>query len=326
MNPYIKFINLIIFSLFIFSTSISASAKTSNAQKRSDFNKKLISQVNKNDPTKAKTKSFNKLSKNKFNLNSDQNSLKLDVDIDQNKIGIINNSFKMSLESPIKENPEFIDGKLIYSNEKNQIMIEAVEGGVRQVINILSDKSPKTYNFPMKLNEGELIKLNSDGSAKIVDKLGELKIAILKPWAVDNNKKELKTWYTIDKNNLIQNIDFTGAVFPILADPTWCGNRFNSVKWINRDGMWSASIDPTWCGAWYSGTWETWNAWTDVYQMIPYHPAWPYPQAFATDTYWSMFNQFACPGDYAIGLKTPWNIEPARKDKGYWGFVRNSCN
>lgn len=40
----------------------------------------------------------------------------------------------------------------------------------------------------------------------------------------------------------------------------------------------------------------------------------------------STYNQFVCHADFAREFKTPWNIEPWKKDKGYWGFVGSACN
>jgi hypothetical protein len=72
--------------------------------------------------------------------------------------------------------------------------------------------------------------------------------------------------------------------------------------------------------------WESWNSWSEVYDLTLYHKAWPYPQAYGTNKYWSMYNQFVCYADWPGGFKTPWNIEPSTKDKGYWRFVENWCN
>ena len=38
----------------------------------------------------------------------------------------------------------------------------------------------------------------------------------------------------VNGNILRQKIDFKDAVFPVTADPTWCGDKINSAKWVER--------------------------------------------------------------------------------------------
>lgn len=40
----------------------------------------------------------------------------------------------------------------------------------------------------------------------------------------------------------------------------------------------------------------------------------------------SMKNQFICHWDLAGIIKTPWNIEPSRTDKGLEQFKKDLCN
>jgi Protein of unknown function (DUF2599) len=303
--------------------------------------KNLIDNIKLKDPTKAVTNKFVKDTKNKNKLNSNQDSLNIDFDTTRKQISLKRENkkdFKINLTN--KQIPEIIDGKLIYSDTNTQTVIEPVDGGVRQVLNIKSIDAPTNYTFPMELEIGDYIKLNNDGSANVIGSDSKTKIFILKPWAVDANQKQLKTWYTVSGNSLIQNIDFKEAIFPVLADPLWCGDVVSSVKWTWRtfynSGSWSLSIKPTWCGINMSGP-TPWASWEEVYWKTPYHSAWPYPQAFATNTYWSMYNQYVCHTDwkafaYLWDRKNPWdgsleyNLEPWRSDKGYWGFVNSQCN
>jgi hypothetical protein len=47
-----------------------------------------------------------------------------------------------------------------------------------------------------------------------------LKMTIGAPWAVDAAGKQLATSYTFTGNTITQNVDTTGATFPVVADPT----------------------------------------------------------------------------------------------------------
>jgi len=121
-------------------------------------------------------------------------------------------------------------------------------------------------------------------------------------------------------------------VFPVTADPTWCGNTINYVSWLKRDGLWSASNYMTWCGAW--NCMATWACWEESYNKTPKCAQYsgnicvtiPWNKQWNTNQYWSMYNQFVCHANYPAGLKSPWNLEPYKSDKGYWGFVANGCN
>lgn len=331
---------LIIFSILSFLI-IGINTNAQNIKETNSKHKNLINNIAKKDPTKAITKKLLKDIKNKNKLNSNQNTLNIDIDTTTKQITLKRDKkqdFKINLTN--KQIPEIEDGKLIYSDINTQTVIEPIDGGVRQVINIKSKDAPSSYTFPMQLEVGDYIKLNDNGSANVLGSDNKSKIFILKPWAIDTNQKELKTWYTVSGSNLIQNIDFSNAVFPIIADPLWCGNVASSVQWSWRtyynSGSWSLTIKPTWCGIMMSGP-TPWASWQEIYDRTPYHSAWPYPQAFATNTYWSMYNQYVCHTDwkafkYLWDRKNPWdgsmeyNLEPWRSDRGYWGFKDNQCN
>lgn len=113
-------------------------------------------------------------------------------------------------------------------------------------------------------------------------------------------------------------------MFPVVADPIYCGNTVNSVKWINRNGVWSASVSPTWCGR-YS-TRELWQNWEEVVSKTPSSSQWN--KQWNTNQYWSMYNQFACHWlDWrAFVFKGDWNLEPSRRDVGLEATRRADCN
>ena len=202
-----------------------------------------------------------------------------------------------------------------------------MEGGVRQVIVINDESQSKSYNFPMKLNNGDYIVKNENGSLTVKDKDNNKLLSVLQPWARDKNGKSLNTFYNITDSGFEQVIDFEGAKFPIVADPTWCGNQIQSVWWTDDSRGGRLNVVPTWCGSYVAM--ETWDAWTEVNNRTPYH--WQFnwkDRQYGTDKYWSLFNQFKC--HYANTLaqlrEVEWNLEVYRPHVSIWKTYEKFCN
>ena len=323
LNLYLS--TLLLGSLIIYGGGISTFAKSqkdiklkrnlSNSQKV----KKAIQNIDRLDPQKP-TKKVLKLD----DLGNHKDSL-VNINSENSNIEITNKKGKVKFKIPLNlnaQNFEVLDNKIIYPGDKAQSTIELIDGGVRQVINIESKDASNFYEFPINLEDGQSISLNEDGSASVKNRSGDSIIFIVKPWARDNDNKELKTWYEITTTGIKQIIDFSDATFPVIADPTWCGDAINYVTWISRSGEWSASNKATWCGYWHCG--GVWNCWQESYDKTPSHSAWN--KQWNTNQYWSMYNQFMCHADIAKGAKWEWNLEPAKADKGYSGFVNSWCN
>ena len=234
--------------------------------------------------------------------------------------------------------PKLVDDKVIYQGTKVDTIVEAIDGGIRQTINIKDPTAPKVYNFPMELQKDQRIVINPDGSANVLNAKGESITTILKPWARDSDNKDLKTFYTVDKidKNILQQHIVTNDMtrYPVKADPIFCGQAISYINWIMRDGIWSVSVTPTWCGSSSCVYNNGWACWQEVIDKTPICARYsgrtcvtiPWDKRWNTNQYWSMFNQFVCHVDIARFIKTPWNLEPIKTDKGYWGFYWNQCN
>lgn len=96
---------------------------------------------------------------------------------------------------------------------------------------------------------------------------------------------------------------------------------FKSVGWITRNGVRSLSVNPK-----NPFTVNKSNSWRELANFFRNHPM--YTSINNSTKYSSTKNQYDCHVDLARGFKTPWNLEPVKRDKGYWGFVRNvpPCN
>ncbi|MCW3493226.1 hypothetical protein [Microbacterium sp. SSM24] len=60
-----------------------------------------------------------------------------------------------------------------------------------------------------------------DGTFKVLDHNDRYVVDLAAPWAVDAAGRYLETSYSLEDSKLTQTIDYTGAVFPVVADPSW---------------------------------------------------------------------------------------------------------
>jgi hypothetical protein len=362
---------VLVLTLSVLAAPILANAQDSKDlkinQKSQKDTSKILDNLKQKDPQKLESQKLERNKNDQNELNSDQKDLKVKFDLKNKKVKLSStDKGETSINIPNKnelDSVDIVDNKVVYSgkNSKIDVVVESIDGGIRQVINIKDSSAPSFYDFPVELGKDDKLELTENGGAiittknpkpldfsikdlpkdldqKTIDQIKSnrsIKTSIAKPWAKDNNGKDLKTWYTIEKGNILrQNIDLKGAVFPVVADPAWCGNAVNYVTWINRDGLWSASINTTSCGAWHCAA--TWGCWQEAYDKTPLCARWsgwtcvsiPWNKQWNTSQYWSMYNQFTCHANWAGPFKLGWvwNIEPAKADKGNFGFVRSLCN
>jgi hypothetical protein len=370
-KPILVSCSVLVLTLSVLTAPISANAQDSKDlkinQKSQKDTSKILDNLKQKDPQKLESQKLERNRNDQNELNSDQKDLKVKFDLKNKKVKLSStDKGETSINIPNKnelDSVDIVDNKVVYSgkNSKIDVVVESIDGGVRQVINIKDSSAPSFYDFPVELGKDDKLELTENGGAiittknpkpldfsikdlpkdldqKTIDQIKSnrsIKTSIAKPWAKDNNGKDLKTWYTIEKGNILrQNIDLKGAVFPVVADPAWCGNAVNYVTWINRDGLWSASINTTSCGAWHCAA--TWGCWQEAYDKTPLCARWsgwtcvsiPWNKQWNTSQYWSMYNQFTCHANWAGPFKLGWvwNIEPAKADKGNFGFVRSLCN
>lgn len=312
-------------------------------QQMNNEEKDIVEKIEKVDPQQPK--------KNKFKRKSGKiidNSLLLNKEFysSDKKVNFIKDNSNIEIGTPIEiknNNISVQEDKIIYESTNNTVdlTLENIDGGIRQVIVIHDKNQPNRYTFPIKTADNQKFVKNNDESVQLIDSNKNTIIHILKPWARDKNNKELQTYYEVEKTQIVQYINLENAEFPVTADPLFCGEVASSVSWNKRDyydknGRWSLTIVPTWCGINVSGP-TPWASWQEIYNKAPYHPAWAYPQSYGTDTYWSMYNQYICHTDWKalnhlFDRKNPWNgkleynIEPWRKNVGYWEFVKVGCN
>jgi hypothetical protein len=270
----------VIFTLALVATSLPVNAAES--KNSIDDLKKIQNNIREKDPQKIQSEKLEK--KSKDIQVSKQKDLDIEIDSNSKKV-TVKNLKKGNTTIGIPNGDQLtdvqtIDNQVVFSNKnaKFDVIAEAIDGGMRQVINIKDSSAPTVYDFPVSLEDGEKLIVNEDGSAMVTkpiiqeekDKRIELaktapagvkipdydtKALIGKPWAKDANGKELKTFYSVIGSNLRQTIETKDAVFPVTADPIYCSSYTNSAlmkfKFITDPSYnrwaWSDEVIPSSC-------------------------------------------------------------------------------
>ena len=95
---------------------------------------------------------------------------------------------------------------------------------------------------------------------------------------------------------------------------------FSSLYLYYRDGE-GMTISVTPRDMIYPSTQDA--AWSEILYYIKWHPLYLEVENSSKES--SLLHQFQCHVYFAF-WKKPWNLEVERPDKGFWGFVSNSCN
>ena len=288
------------------------------SQQLNSEEKEIIENIEKVDPQKPQRNKF----KRKGNKIVDNSlSVKKEFNLSEKTINLKKDNSNIEIGTPIevKDNNQTVqDDKIIYESKNNSVdlTVENVDGGIRQVIVIHDKNQPNRYTFPMKLQAGQKFVKNDDESVSVIDSEGKNIMYILKPWAKDNNNKELQTYYEVEDKQIIQYINFENAEFPITADPTWCGrsalpqsvalSRFNvifgggSVSYLSNSA-WHEFVNKS----------QTDWSWNKQYGSV----------------YRSLYNQFICHlYNPATVFKFDYNLESDRPDIGLEWTYWNQCN
>lgn len=127
-------------------------------------------------------------------------------------------------------------GTIVYTNDNSSVsfgvqpIYDTGIDGVRTLIAINNENSPKEYTFDFNLDEGTKLITDSEylgeefssGEIFIINDENTIIGIIDSPWAYDDNGTSISTNYKIqDGNKLIQTINFDeNTAFPVVADPS----------------------------------------------------------------------------------------------------------
>jgi len=106
---------------------------------------------------------------------------------------------------------------------KNQTTTDSASS----VITINDPSAPTSYDFNVNLPAGATLVSDDAGGYDVVTTTSSQVVVgghFNTPWAKDANGKQLKTHYTLRGNTITQDIDTSGAEYPITADPFFTNN------------------------------------------------------------------------------------------------------
>lgn len=131
----------------------------------------------------------------------------------------------LALGLPATGTAQIIGDTAIYRSDESsqaQVAVQAVDGGVRALVNIDSAAAPERYDFALGGNVASLVP-QPDGSVVTLDLGFNQTGTIAAPWARDANGKSVPTRYEINGTMLTQVVDHVGGKYDygITADPFW---------------------------------------------------------------------------------------------------------
>lgn len=145
------------------------------------------------------------------------------------------------------------------------------------------------------------------------------------PIAIDSNGKELNTYFTINNNSIVLNVEISNSnVFPIetnygiyAVNPARSVTDYFHYAGFNIVYEGSLTLGPRYFDE--GSVIDVQNAWDAVVDLF-----YPYP-GYWTDNLNGMTDQYWCHANFAKN-KNNWNLEPWRPDVGYWETVLAGCN
>lgn len=103
----------------------------------------------------------------------------------------------------------------------DQADMDDVASGVMTTITIPDAQAPSSYLFPLDLPAGSVVDQDEDGNIAVLDAEGNALGVFPMPWAVDSDGKDVRTWFEVTSQGLVQHVDHEGAAYPVVADPAW---------------------------------------------------------------------------------------------------------
>lgn len=131
-------------------------------------------------------------------------------------------SMTITLESARKNKVSLADSDSSTSRDvanDTDAEVRVVPGGA-QLFSVIRDPSASSeQRYRVQLPAGTRLSRLNDGGYLVLNGAGSPVGRIEAPWAVDAAGSSLPTRYTLQGNVLVQSIETTNAVFPIVADP-----------------------------------------------------------------------------------------------------------
>lgn len=123
-------------------------------------------------------------------------------------------------------------------------VVQAQPGGVRE-LTVLHQGN--TARFVVSLPAGATLHQASDGGLLVLNQASRAIGVIAAPWAIDARGKRLPTRYAAEGDVIVQRVQTRGAVYPIVADPSfhWYWNGVViTLSWADQMAVaqWGLSV------------------------------------------------------------------------------------
>ena len=174
------------------------------------------------------------------------------------------------------------DGSVVFErvHKDTDLILQAQKDtGVRMIAMLHGPDAPTRLNFGFKATGTEKAILNQDGSVAIVGDNNSVISILPASWAYDSAGNDVSSWYTIEGDTLVLNIDLDPSLeYPVIADPQFTWGTISGTAYFNRQetqdvagtaavvvGMLVPYLPPPFNGlvAWYVGTIGIWAAYAD---------------------------------------------------------------
>lgn len=237
-------------------------------------------------------------------------------------------SKKINITLPIKDTAEtnVIDNRIVANDKSNNYLVtsEVGKGEVKTHFVIKDPSAPEQYTMEYELPKGAFLRFASpnneqDGSIEIIDKFDEPIGAISIPWAKDSKGKNVKTFYKISGNKVIQIVEHKNSdvAYPIVAEPkNKFSDWFKSAKWKSRtSGVYLCVVPTAWnrqSGIAYAST-----SWSYLKKKMSGTKKWRNEGGLK--------DQYYCHTQLAK-LKSSWNLEPWRPNVSLAKTLASGCN
>jgi hypothetical protein len=125
---------------------------------------------------------------------------------------------------PAEGAPSVVGKTALYKSAvaSSSVAVQAVDGGMRALVNIASADAPERFEFPFGGKIAGLT-LKPDGSVETLNAESEVIGSVQAPWARDANGAVVPTHFEVQGTTLIQVVNHQGGnyAYGITADPLW---------------------------------------------------------------------------------------------------------
>lgn len=235
----------------------------------------------------------------------------------------------LALELPVAEeagNASIIaDGVVAFDNGDGSVSVPIIKDDASvQVTTIIAEPSaPTTYAYGLSIPDGGRIEETEGGALIVLDADGVLQGGVAPPWASDADGRAVPTRYVVTATGFTQVVEHDSGDFtyPVVADPFLGIAMVSSYRWESSTRI---LVTPTgWARAVYPGNVAS--------APLAGNPGFDELRAKQTSTAnrnklgASARNQYIC-HVAAAPLKSTWNLETDKANKGYLGFIASACN